>query len=540
MRKKVFALIMSLVLATSALAGCSSGSDTKESSASSETKKSDKKKETAKASEEAESLDKKKSSEKSGSGEEDSQIGKGVNGDIPAPYYSYEGIVNAPVGICPAPHQQKTYGVQQWVNIKEEWRKNMKAEVDKIEEPLKSNATDKDIDRFFNQLLYIAQSDYSAIEEIDRFGYVIFKNDMLDPFTNQTIIENKQINVEIVLDASGSMAKQIGGQTMMNIAKSSISEVLKQLPQNARVGLRVFGHKGNNTESGKTESCAANELIYPIETLNAEGITQALAAIEPTGWTSIADSIKNGVQDLTQFEGEDTVNILYIITDGIETCGGDPVAAAKELKDQGTNIVFGIIGFNVNASQDALLKEIAQAGEGYYANASDAGTLTAELYTINEAANNLYNWEPLSQTVYYNKVTGHKNGLFFNKAAISGTYTDEYSALNEAIEYARKKELISDNDDIYKKLKEKATQRRDTIKQVLEEEYAKRETQSKEYLASLESRIGEEVAVMPTTSRVNPFSDYYISTVGAGGSIEDSQKDGEQLNSQQEESMKNE
>ena len=45
---------------------------------------------------------------------------------------------------------------------------------------------------------------------------------------------------------------------------------------------------------------------------------------------------------------------------------------------------------------------------------------------------------------------------------------------------------------------------------------------------------------MPTTSRVNPFSDYYISTIGAGDNIEDSQKDGEQLNSQQEESMKNE
>ena len=56
----------------------------------------------------------------------------------------------------------------------------------------------------------------------------------------------------------------------------------------------------------------------------------------------------------------------------------------------------------------------------------------------------------------------------------------------------------------------------------------------------MESRIGEEVAVVKTTSRVDPYSDYYVGPGGAGGNMEDAEKDAEKLNSELEESMKNE
>lgn len=59
------------------------------------------------------------------------------------------------------------------------------------------------------------------------------------------------VNVEIVLDASGSMVKKIGDKTMMEIAKESIKQVLSEMPANAKVGIRVFGHKGDNTASKK-------------------------------------------------------------------------------------------------------------------------------------------------------------------------------------------------------------------------------------------------------------------------------------------------
>ena len=51
----------------------------------------------------------------------------------------------------------------------------MQSEVAKIEKHLTDDATDEEIDHFFNQLLYIVGSDYSAVEDINRFGYVIYE-----------------------------------------------------------------------------------------------------------------------------------------------------------------------------------------------------------------------------------------------------------------------------------------------------------------------------------------------------------------------------
>ena len=57
-------------------------------------------------------------------------------------------------------------------------------------------------------------------------------------------------------------------------------------------------------------------------------------------------------------------------------------------------------------------------------------------------------------------------------------------------------------------------------------------------MAALNARMREDVAVVKTTSRVDPFSDYYVNTSGVGGSLEDARKDGETLNAEREERMK--
>ena len=126
---------------------------------------------------------------------------------------------------------------------------------------------------------------------------MVFKKDHINPYTKQQIQENQQVNLEIVLDASGSMAAEIGGRPMMDIAKQSIKEVVQSMPANSRVGLRVFGHQGDNTDAKQSESCAANELVYPIEKVNVAGIEAAMQPIQPTGWSSI----ENGINDLQQF-----------------------------------------------------------------------------------------------------------------------------------------------------------------------------------------------------------------------------------------------
>ena len=45
---------------------------------------------------------------------------------------------------------------------------------------------------------------------------MVFKKDHINPYTKQQIQENQQVNLEIVLDASASMAAEIGERPMMD------------------------------------------------------------------------------------------------------------------------------------------------------------------------------------------------------------------------------------------------------------------------------------------------------------------------------------
>ena len=51
-----------------------------------------------------------------------------------------------------------------------------------------------------------------------------------------------------------------------------------------------------------------------------------------------------------------------MISDGVETCDGDPVQAAKDLHNSNLNVTVNVIGFDVDQDGRKQLKETAQAG----------------------------------------------------------------------------------------------------------------------------------------------------------------------------------
>ena len=468
--------------------------------------------------------------------EEELQKGEGVNGELPEIVYTYEEIVNAAPGIYQFPSAYE----ENVVKKADVWRENVQNELKKIKPTLGEDASDEEIEHLFRKFLYIASFDYEPIETLDRFSYVIFKDDMINPFTKQKIEENMNVNLEIILDASGSMKQKIGDKTMMEIAKESIEKVVSEMPANTKVGLRVFGHKGDNTASKKQESCSANELISPIETLNKDRLKSSLAQIQPTGWTSIAKSIENGANDLKALKGEKTLNILYIITDGIETCGGNSVEVAKKFKNENTNIVLGIIGFNVDAHQNKVLKEIASAANSYYSSAGDATKLTEELQRIHEIAFSDYKWEPLNDYMINRIVASHKLTLTMNKFLIERSL-GEKNNMSTLIMYGAKSlsndpkyaGLYESNGKVAKKLAVLSQERKDKIETLYKAEFEKITKQSEEYITQIKARKGATVAYIPTTSRKNPQSKYWSGHTGRGGTTQDAKKDNEELRKEQ-------
>jgi Ca-activated chloride channel homolog len=193
--------------------------------------------------------------------------------------------------------------------------------------------------------------------------------------------DQKTKNISIQIDSSGSMNGQVSGGVKMNLAKEAVENFASGFPKDTIMTLRTYGHKGTGDDKDKAMSCASTEVMYETNTYDQDAFKAALGKFKPSGWTPLAASIKAGYEDLKVKAGEDTENILYIVSDGIETCDGDPVQEAKALADSDLNVKVHIIGFDVDDAGQAQLKKTAEAGNGKYYTVNSKLELTN---TLNE------------------------------------------------------------------------------------------------------------------------------------------------------------
>ena len=68
--------------------------------------------------------------------------------------------------------------------------------------------------------------------------------------------------------------------------------------------------------------------------------------------------------------------LVILLTDGEETCGGDPAAAIEKLKKSGTSVRVNIVGLAIDDAQlAATFRHWADAGSGTYFDAQGAAAL---------------------------------------------------------------------------------------------------------------------------------------------------------------------
>ena len=196
----------------------------------------------------------------------------------------------------------------------------------------------------------------------------------------------RTVNVELILDSSGSMEQDIGGgETRMQAAKRVMRDVIAAIPEREgiNVGFRIYGHRGNNTEAGRAESCQSSELVVPIEGVDKEALNEQVDAATPTGWTPLTLSLERGAQDFAP-PPEGTVNAMVMVTDGLETCGGDPCATARAIHEGDVRAAIHVVGFGLTAEEQGTISCIAENGGGLNLSAANATELSTALFTILE------------------------------------------------------------------------------------------------------------------------------------------------------------
>jgi hypothetical protein len=197
-------------------------------------------------------------------------------------------------------------------------------------------------------------------------------------FSLLTVSAHAASRVEYILDVSGSMNALSGGEKRIDAAKKALAAMVQQIPEGSVVALRFYSHRVPPAD--KVNSCKDTELVVPFAPINKQQLLTIVNAAAPLGQTPIAYSLEQAANDFTL--GADEQQTIILVSDGEESCGGDPVAVAKALLAKGFKLKINVIGLDVDAAAKNQLAAIAGATGGQYFDAKDAASLTSSLQQL--------------------------------------------------------------------------------------------------------------------------------------------------------------
>ncbi len=257
--------------------------------------------------------------------------------------------------------------------------------------PLNENPSEEELNEYMKYIYSLVATDFQDPNDLlNKWEFSMSGNPDL-PESRFQFKDN--YNIEIILDSSGSMANTINGKTMMDLAKESINNFLSSLPKEANISLRVYGHKGSGADSDKALSCSSIEQVYGFGPYKQTEFNQSLNKFKPSGWTPIAKALEESKQSLAKFDAKTNTNLIYLVSDGVETCDGDPVKVAKSFASSNVAPIINVIGFNVDSEAQKQLKQVAESINGIYTTVTSGDQLKKEFQRAEEVLKNWERWK---------------------------------------------------------------------------------------------------------------------------------------------------
>ncbi len=159
-------------------------------------------------------------------------------------------------------------------------------------------------------------------------------------------------NLVFLIDVSGSM----NSPNKLGLLKSSFKLLTKNLTKNDRIAIVVYaGAAGAVLDS--TSGDKKSKIIQALDKLNAGGSTNGAAGINLAYQLAEENFIKNGI------------NRVIIATDGDFNVGTTNFEQLKELAERKreSGVSLTTLGFGSGNYNDALMEQLADAGNGNYA-----------------------------------------------------------------------------------------------------------------------------------------------------------------------------
>ena len=300
-------------------------------------------------------------------------------------------------------------------------------------------------DQLFKMLLYYFGSNvYGELVEKQMNYSAVLNEPYLPAPTKETILSEGDVEatpkVMLLLDASSSMLLSVEGKQKMGIAKNAVKRFANTIGASSEVSLYIYGHAGSQEDKDKELSCTKIEEVYPMQPYNPERFDSIVDEVVAKGWTPLAAAIKAANEASKNYEGALTI---YIVSDGAETCDGDPIKEAEEFAKGNENRKVNIIGFNVDQKGEDQLKAVANAGNGEYISASNSEELNSsieEKWVIPSALDVAYiqlnapNGFAISNAQY---------DISQNFLALSFAISNERNRLSQMVKWMESEEIIT-------------------------------------------------------------------------------------------------
>ena len=173
---------------------------------------------------------------------------------------------------------------------------------------------------------------------------------------HQTILQEREI-----LDREVDDPAKVN---RIDVARQALTDVVQTAPEDLVFGLVSFNACGAPQRHGHFAPDERDRLLH------------RLGIIELGDYTALADTIASLPQIIRGGQSaEDPVNIV-LVSDGKDSCGGDPCAAAAALKAAAPHAYVNVIAIGRNAEEARC---VADATGGAFLQAEDAGGLTEQL-----------------------------------------------------------------------------------------------------------------------------------------------------------------
>ena len=126
-----------------------------------------------------------------------------------------------------------------------------------------------------------------------------------------------------------------------------------------------FGHIGHQSPTSKHD-CRDTQRVVAFDAVSAnkDRVVASARVIKAQGYTPITYVIKLVAEDLAKEDAKPRTVIL--VSDGKETCEGDPCATATALAEADASLVVHTIGFAVDTAAKYQLQCIARVARGRY------------------------------------------------------------------------------------------------------------------------------------------------------------------------------